>query len=248
MSATESKYDIYILSYGLNPYRDMTLQTLEYLQRCTEVYVIANKQISAFLESHYIHYVDIGHMYKKDMKREKIYQNIASFVIEQVRNKSGICYLTYGNPMLFDKSCQLILERATKLGLSICLVPALSFLDVLLVYIQVPIDTWGFTVYEATRLVNDEIILDKRVPCFIAQIGSFRNIYARGDEATPQEALYPLVDYLRRFYSADYIVTLCDSDESKQGMLFLEIPLCLLPLVADGLTNATTLYIPGERI
>ena len=246
MLGNQNKYDLYILSYGLNPYRDMTLQTYQYLRECPEVYVIADRQLSSFLESHGIHYTDITYIYEKGSRREQIYQNIASFIIERASSSSGVCYLTYGNPMLFDRPCQLILERAKKLGLSTCLIPALSFLDSILTYLQISIDTWGLAVYEATRLVLENIEIDNRVPCFIAQAGSFANMYARGNEANKQDTLYPLVDYLRRFYPADHLITLCDSDQIGQDLLFCKVPLCLLPLLTDGITNATTLYIPAK--
>jgi uncharacterized protein YabN with tetrapyrrole methylase and pyrophosphatase domain len=150
--------------------------------------------------------------------------------------------------MLFDRPCQLILEQAQKLGLSTCIIPALSFLDVMLTRLQISIDTSGFSVYEATRLVWDQIEIDGRVPCFIAQIGAIGNIYAKGNEANKQEVFYSLINYLRRFYPADHIVFLCDSDETGQDLLFCKLPLCLLPLLADGITNASTLYIPAKNL
>lgn len=246
MLGGQNQYDLYILSYGLNPYRDMTLQSYQYLRECPEVYVMADRQLFSFLESHGIRYTDITHLYETGMRREQIYQNIANFIIKRASSGSGICYLTYGNPMLFDRPCQLILERAKKLGLSTCLIPALSFLDAILTNLQISIDTRGLAVYEATRLVLENIEIDNRVPCFIAQAGSFANMYARGNEANKQDTLHPLVNYLRRFYPADHLITLCDSDETGQDLLSCNIPLCLLPLLADGITNATTLYIPAK--
>lgn len=248
MLENNHRYDLYILSYGLHPSRDMTLQTFEYLTQCSEVYVMINRQLSAFLESHHIPYTDIAFMYKEGLKREQIYQDIATFIIEQAKQRDNICYLTYGNPMLFDKPCQIILEQAQRLDLAICLVPALSFLDLMLTKLQIPIGTWGLCIYEATRLVWDNIAIDNRIPCFIAQIGGFADLYARGDKLHQPEEFSALIDYLRRFYSSDHLVTLCDSDETGQDLLSCTVPLCLLSLLAPGINAASTLYIPAQSL
>ncbi|MGH2413228.1 MAG: hypothetical protein ACRDEA_05970, partial [Microcystaceae cyanobacterium] len=52
--------NIYILSYGINPYRDISVRTLEILKKCQEVYVLMSSiHLASFLNLHNVNYTDI---------------------------------------------------------------------------------------------------------------------------------------------------------------------------------------------
>lgn len=239
------KTNIYIVSYGICPYRDISIKALKILKKCSEVYVLmSSSTLASFLSENSIKYTDITYIYSEGKKRTDVYNEIARFVIKRAEKIETICYFTYGDPMLFDSPSQLIIEAAKSSGLSVSVIPGISFVNFILASLQISIGTEGIAVYEATRLVRDKIAIDKRVHCLVAQVGTFNSEYVNRSETIECENLSLLVDYLRIFYPANHLVTLCHSDSINESITSIETPLCLIPLFAESTDYSTTLYIP----
>ena len=243
-----SQHHIYILSYGIDPYRDISLRTLEILQQCSEVYVVrSNLHLASFLQTNKINYKDITHIYLEGKRRIEVYETIAQFLIQRAAPNKTIAYLTYGDPMLFELPTQLILVAAKELGLSVKVIPALSFIDTILASLEISIGTEGLAVYEATSLVKKEIKIDNRVHCLVAQVGAFNSIEVSRSVSISSTNLSLLVDYLRCFYPPHHLLRLCHGDEGDQEIASVETPLCLMTMFSEGINYTTTLYIPPLR-
>lgn len=242
------KADLYLVSYGINPARDITLESLQLLRCSRGIYTILNSPIlSSFLREHAIDFQDLTDMYAEGESRATIYRTIAGFVLRHALATPGICYLTYGHPMCFDEPVRLMLNGARKLKLSTYVSPAASFLDVILAFHRIPIGSTGLQLFDAASLVNGGIRMNDSLPAFVANIGAFNDDKAHGSSPVPFEHISTLVEYIRSFYSPSHMLFLFDSDHTGYKPVALQIPLCVLPLVSEGITYTTTLYIPPLR-
>lgn len=241
----EQKYDIYILSYGVNPYRDISLASLHCLKKMEKIYFLrTNPNLIDFLQENKVQYKDISHLYKSCDEWGKSYERISDYIIEEGKIAKGVCYLTYGNPMLFDKPVELIIQKASEVGLTVFVLPAISFVDVIISYKGISIGKSGLAVYDSNYVVDNNINLITTAHCFLAQVGIFGYHYHEENLLTNVERLTPLIRYLRKWYPADHKIIACDSDGSSLEPVFSEISLCYLQLLSESFNYSTTIYIP----
>ena len=225
---------LYIVSYGLDPYCDMTSEVYSILKKSQKVYVLFdNPCLSKFLCENNIPYEDISFLYREGSLREDIYSTISDFIIDKAL-LSDITYLTYGDPMLLDSPIEKIIQKSKSLDLNIVLPPAISFLNKMLAQLRVSI-TNGFALYVATDLLKNRYSINKYMPCIISQIGVLNS--KRANYSYPSiDDLTHFVEYLRTFYDADHSITVCDTDESGQKIISITVGLCVLPMISKGLT------------
>lgn len=240
-----TKHDLYLLSYGLNPRRDMTIETLFLLRKVKHVYTIrTNPILTTFLDDEKIVYTDITYLYSSDKEWDAIYTNISRYIIEKAKQTKGICYLTYGNQMLFDKPVRLISDMATKAGLSVFISPALSFIDIIFSYLGISVGLTGLQVYDANDVVKNKCLIRTDSHCLLVQIGAFGSDNINERAVKRPDIFSPLINYLRGFYPSDHKIVVCDSDSSGLNPIFCEIPLCWFQLLTEAINYSTTIYLP----
>lgn len=247
MSPTSS-CDIYVASYGFNPRRTVTTETIAVLKSCRRIcFLKTNSEIEPFLQGLRVNYTVLDALYVEGSVRANIYENIAKWVVNDARKEPGVCYLTYGNPMIFDEPTRLIIDEAAKLGLTVEVLPGISFIDRIIAHFRIPIIAPGVQVYEASAMIEEKLKIENRAPCFIAQVGAFQDEFAAGKTRNLPQKYYQLVNYLRLFYPPDHVTHLYDLTETSDSQCTLQIPLCMLPLASEGITYGTTLYLPAKR-
>lgn len=237
---------LYIVSCGIDPFRHATLEALQILRKCTGVFTISsNRAVHEFLEQHKISYSNIGSTYVEKTSRRRIYHQIAKRVVSEALACPGVCYLTYGHPLMLDGPVMLMLEEAQKKGLVVHVAAGISFLDALWVDAGVCIGVEGFSVIEATDLVENVRTVDPTRPLIVAQVGSFASTTAQGLSVMEAGQLAPLLSYLYKFYSKEHIVTLIEAASDWTAASSVSLPLRLLPLALEGISYATSLYVPA---
>jgi uncharacterized protein YabN with tetrapyrrole methylase and pyrophosphatase domain len=242
--ATPLPADLYLVGGGIYPQREITLEALEVIRRAKVYTILPSRGMKTFLECQGIAFEDISHVCVGGRKRAEIYRAIAGFVLERASESTPIAYVSYGHPMWLDDPAMLIVRGARERNISTCIVPGVSFVDMILARRSIAIGSTGVRVLTAARLVSDNIALDTRVPTFLAQIAALGLDEAPSPADIALDRIAPLIDRLLQFYPAGHLVTLCDSDEIGAGPVFVDLPLCTLPISIEGLSYATTLYVP----
>lgn len=237
--------DIYLVGSGIFPEREMTLEAVAALERSEICTILPTSNLRSFLDRCGFQFHDISHLYEEGKSRSAIYHDIATYIVERASQVSPLSYLTYGHPMWLDDPARLIIEGARSKGLSAYVIPGISFLDTILASKPVAIGPSGVRVSEASAVVRTGIELDAKVPTFIAQLGALGVEETRITSTVELNQIAPLIEILLRYYPPEHLVTLCDSDETGTVPIFLDLPLCTLPIALEGLTNATTLYLPA---
>jgi uncharacterized protein YabN with tetrapyrrole methylase and pyrophosphatase domain len=247
VGAVRQSPDLYIIGCGIIPERDITLETKEVLSRSTSYCVFGNPNIRPFLDHHRFAYVDLSSIYRPGKRRSVIYHEAATRIVDAAQRSPPVSYLTYGHPTMLDDIAAEILLRSGEFGLSAVVLPGVSFIDWLLAKRPLAIGRVGLRLLVADALVSESVSLDARVPTFIAQIVTFASHEPTDDMVLARRDFDALTDRLLRHYPPDHMVTICDLGESGDEPVFIDLPLCTWTLAVQGLTYATTLYVPPYR-
>ena len=126
-----------IVGLGPGAAGHLSLETLGLLETH---FVILRTEIHptvAELKRRGISYVSCDTFYEREATFEEVYDKIASFVIEQAREKD-VVYGVPGSPLVAERTVVLLREKAKQAGIPLTVKPAMSFLD--LAYVALGID------------------------------------------------------------------------------------------------------------
>src|SRR5262249_51634122 len=114
-----------------------------------------------------------------------------------------VAYLTPGNPIVFDRVTQGVVEEAPRRGLSFEVFPGISSLDTMLVDLQRDIAP-GLQIYDATSFVAARIEPRVDLDCLLFQIAVFGTPYIAVGHHPQSDAFVYLQEHLLRFYPAEH--------------------------------------------
>ncbi len=133
----KTKGSLVIVGLGPGAAGHLSLETLELLK---ERFVILRTEIHptvAELKRRGISYISCDAWYEKEATFEEVYNKIASFVLEQAKDKE-VLYAVPGSPLVAERTVTLLREKAKECGTPLAIKPAMSFLD--LAYAELGID------------------------------------------------------------------------------------------------------------
>lgn len=125
--------------------------------------------------------------------------------------------------------------------------PSASFVDGIIANMQLSIGHYGYAVMEATKMVESKIRIDPRVPLFIAQVGAYKQKQALGLSSREPSDYTTFVTFLRRFYPANHLIRICDTDPDTGGFVQCECPVSYFANCAPFLSYKTTLFVPARE-
>src|SRR5262249_46008258 len=128
----------------------------------------------------------------------------------EIRSSRPIGYVTYGNPMSYDRVAQNLLEYAKDVGFSTQIIPGISSLDSVLCDLGIDMAP-AIQIFEASWLLACHIPLNIRVPVLLMQMGAFGSLRTHYTKRTNGSSLNELVEYLRLFYPPFHRVSLVRS-------------------------------------
>ncbi len=117
--------EIYLLGFGCGGKGDITLRTLDILQKSDAVFVRTMKHPSSeILNEYHISFKSFDDIYESYDSFDAVYEHIA----DEVTGSTGECisYIVPGSAVFAEKSVQLILKNAQ---CPVHIIPAVSFLD-----------------------------------------------------------------------------------------------------------------------
>lgn len=150
--------------------------------------------------------VSLDEHYYTGEEDTRVYRRLADLVLEEAGRGGGVAFVDDGHPLIYDDMCHDVLRRGRRRGLRVTALPAVSFLDTMVAQCDVPFDTTGLQIVEATSLVAARQRLNPRFETLVAQIGWFGQSLLLDVKGHARERFDPLVAYLLRFYPPEHRV------------------------------------------
>lgn len=139
---------------------------------------------------------------------EDVYTKIANIVLDQVREGPGVVLVVDGHPGIYQDLSWDIYDRGRRRGLEVVILPAVSFLDLMIAFCNLRVDASGLQILEATSVVAYKFPLNPLIDTLLMQIGWFGTSLLVDIAESKKGRFEPLVKYLTRYYPKDHIIKL----------------------------------------
>lgn len=144
---------IKIIGLGPGSEDDLTLKSLNIMKSANTLYLRTEKHPNVeYLKKIGINFKTFDYFYENGKEFEEVYNKIAAEIMQH----DDVVYAVPGNPLVAEKSVQLIIEKARKSSRNIEIVSAISFVDAV-------INALGIDPVEGLKII-DGLQLDKQTP------------------------------------------------------------------------------------
>lgn len=217
---------------GLGPgnFKHITLETWDLLTGAgTLLLRTAKHPCVEVLTARGVKFTSFDNLYEQADDFASLYQKIASMVIESARPGEDIVYAVPGSPLVAEKTVELICAQAKAAGISLDIIPAMSFLEVL--YTKLGVDPiTGVTIVDAADLAG--------LPPDLATGLIITQVYSR---QVASDAKLTLMDYYGDEYQVTAVRNLGLPDEEITTIMLFELD--RLPVI----DHLTSVYVPPRQ-
>jgi hypothetical protein len=247
-----SQPELLLIGLGVMIPGHITAQAVRAMSSCSQLYSIVQEPPQLWVPSDKlggIEVINVLEWYAEGGLRTRNYERVSRKIFESVGRGRVVGYVTYGNPMAYDRVAQNLADYATESGFGVYVVPGISSIDTVFCDLKLDIAP-GVQVFDASWLVACQIEPRTDVPLLLLQVGAFGSLRTHYTKKQDGGSLSELVEYSSRFYSRTHIVSLVRSTAHEgQPASIRSVTLGnLCGANADDL-NGASLYIPAlERI
>ena len=240
------RHDIFIVGIGIRGISEITPEVERILRRSTGIfYMDPRPLVSRYFNRINRNSHNLFERYKESRRAYDVYEELSSMVVSKALKKPGVCYATYGNPMIYDTITDLILRKASSRRLKVEVVPGISALDTVLAELKLTILDQGLQIFEANRLVLHRQKIDPSVPCLVFCVGSFGTVIITLRRRNTTRRFTPLQKYLLKTYPPKHRIYLVVSSLHKDMPSRITVTsLNRLARMYRRIDYNTTLYIP----
>lgn len=222
-----------IIIAGLGPgsFKHITLETWELLTGANTLLLrTAKHPCVEELKMRGISFTSYDDLYEQAEDFAGLYPQIATAVIEQAKQNQDIIYAVPGSPLVAEKTVELICTQAAAAGISVTVVPAMSFLEILYTRLGVdPIN--GVTILDAADL--------SQLPPELATSLIITQVYSR---QVASDAKLALMDYYGDEYPVTVVRHLGLPEEQITPVKLFELDRL------DGIDHLTSVYVPPRQV
>ncbi|MEW6447832.1 MAG: nucleoside triphosphate pyrophosphohydrolase [Bacillota bacterium] len=160
-------YDIIICGLGPGNWEAIPVSVLDCLRRAGVIFLRTGVHpVVQKLRDQNIRFETFDRFYEEEKSFEAVYRRIAATIIEEARRKP-VVYAVPGHPMVAEEPSRLIIEGAGREGLTVQVIPAMSFLDA--VYAALGLDPGrGMVILDALNLDTERIF--PALPAVVMQV------------------------------------------------------------------------------
>lgn len=218
---------ITIVGLGPGSFKHMTLETWELLSGKGALLLrTAKHPCVETLQARGVNFTSFDYLYDQAENFVSLYQQIAAAVIEAAGKGQDIVYAVPGSPLVAEKTVELISAQARAAGISLTIIPAMSFLEVLYTRLGVdPIN--GVTIVDAADL--------PLLPADLVTGLIITQVYSR---QVASDAKLALMDYYGDEYQVTVVRHLGLPEEQIAKVMLFELDRL------DGIDHLTSVYIP----
>jgi uncharacterized protein YabN with tetrapyrrole methylase and pyrophosphatase domain len=244
----ESQPDLFLIGLGVIIPGHTTIQAARAISLCDQLYSIIQAPARLWLPPDRIGLVEVTNIlewYVEGSLRSENYERVSRAILKSVGNGRTVGYVTYGNPMAYDRVAQNLANYAKEAGFGVQVIPGISSVDTVFCDLQLDMAP-GFQVFDASWLVACQVQPHNDVPFLLLQVGAFGTLRTHYTKRQNGSSLAELVDYLCKFYPKSHSVYLVRSTASEgEPSNIRHVSLVdLLLATAEDLSGAS-LYVPG---
>jgi tetrapyrrole methylase family protein/MazG family protein len=235
--------EIVVVGLGPGPVERLTLEAKSALSGARQVYFrFSVHPVFEWLKGQGVECISFDYIYSQPgITYDRIYRLINQALIKEAKRRGRVVYALPGNPCVFEKSPHQLKEECKPEGISVRVIPGMSFLELL--YIELELDPEeGLEILNASSLVEkDELPPLSGNPLLIGHVG-----LPMGNQPTSAETnLKALAQLLLKKFPAQHPVTLvwCEGLPGYTTRL-RTFPLSNLPEQKGFLPLLATLYVP----
>ncbi len=190
--------------------------------------------------------IDLDPEYWTGEEDEIVYTRIANKVLDQARNGPRVVLVVDGHPGIYQDLSWDIYDRGRRRGLKVTILPAISFLDLMIAFCNLRVDASGLQILEATSVVAYKYPLNPLVETLLMQIGWFGTSLLVDVKESKKDRFTPLVKYLRKYYPDDHVIKLIRAPSSaEERPTILSSKISALDRFRRSITTDMTMLIPA---
>ena len=195
--------DLYLLGAGISFPDHLTIQTLDILSMCDEVYtLLPNDRLDVLPQDLRTKFVSIWSLYRDKRARSENRKDITNAIIDRATSVRPLGWMTFGHPLVFDGVSQALIKAGEERGWRVSVVPAISCFDTILADVGYDAAD-GLMVYEAYSLVMDNVPISTSLAALLLQPSVFGTRLA-DLSGTRRPDLATLRDHIRQFHASDH--------------------------------------------
>jgi uncharacterized protein YabN with tetrapyrrole methylase and pyrophosphatase domain len=180
---------------------------------------------------------------------EDVYQRIADIVLAQASEGSGVVLVVDGHPGIYQDLSWDIYDRGRRRGLKVTILPAVSFLDLMIAFCNLRVDASGLQILEATSVVAFNYPLNPFIDTLLMQIGWFGTSLLVDVAENKKGRFEPLAKYLTRYYPKDHVIKLIRAPFSaNERPAIISTKISSLDRFHKSITTDMTLLIPSVGV
>ena len=177
---------------------------------------------------------------------EEVYTRIANIVLDQAKDGPGVALVVDGHPGIYQDLTWDIRDRGRRRGLKVVILPAISFLDLMIAFCDLKVDASGLLLLDATSIVAYGYDLYPHVDTLVLQIGWFGTSLLVDIEEHKKGRFDPLVKYLCKYYPENHVVRLIRAPVSAdEKPTIIKTKLSSLDRFHKKITTDMTMLIPA---
>jgi precorrin-2 methylase len=241
------KNQLVIVGSGINGANHLTSEAIAHIKNADKVlYCVADLVVERHLLYLNRNAEDLYVLYGDAKPRRQTYEEMASRMLESVRQHERVCAVFYGHPGIFVWPSFKAIQCARKQGYLAYMLPAVSALDCLFADVGFDPSRHSCQIIEATDLLVRSRKPDITAAVVIFQVGCVGDLgwYSKGYD---HRNVPVLEEYLISHYGPDYEVVLYEA---------AQYPVCkatvqkvkLSALSQARVSGITTLYIPPKEL
>jgi len=128
---------IFIVGLGPGDINSLTIGALERLKSGNENFLRTEKHPTIYyLKENNIQYKSYDYVYDSEETFDKVYDFIASDLIQKAKEYEVINYYVPGNPLVAEKTVNILLESCSKENIQIEIIPGMSFIDPIILAVK----------------------------------------------------------------------------------------------------------------
>ena len=208
--------DLYLLGAGIAFPDHLTLETIEILSRCKEIYTnLSENQLGALPADLREKCVSLSELYRDGRERGENYEEVTEAVVGRMTSVRPLAWMTPGHPLIFDSVSQALMTAAQERGWLAQVVPGISSIDTVLAAVGYDA-AHGLIVYEAYELVTQNVPISPSFGALLLQPGAFGSSIAHLSGPWRPD-LAPLRDHIGKFRDAGHECAFVWSSRRRDG-------------------------------
>ncbi len=242
----DAAVDIYIVGGGVRLPAHFTMETLDILEGCHEIYTVLGAPVHKWCPPDLAPRMhSLWHLYQAGGRRTDAYDAATETILRAAICAAPIAYLALGHPLVFDTVTAWLVARGPERGLRVRVAPAISSIDTILVDLGREVAP-GLQIYDPTAMVGCDIAPRVDLPCLLIQPSTFGTVYATLGHRPKPNALAPLRDHLLRFYPAEHRVSFVRSGDDYWTVApaIHAMPLSALGDIGQDELANSSLFVP----